>query len=198
VVEIKYFDGKRGLFLDGLCMGAVGLSGEIASPYMIPIAHRIAGLQASSECLFLGGGAMILPAYASRKGHIASVWEVDPEVIVKSRSFVDDRDAFNITLRQEDAKHIDILEEEWFDFVLLDIWPHHKDIYDLEYFKKCESRLKIGGLFTMNYIPDSVDKKAQCAEMAETLKYVFTMVKYDILYYDNEEKLPAQAVYFCN
>lgn len=190
MIEIKELGSSKMFMVNGQCQGTYDKDGLPLSPYMKPIMHRIAALQASSQCLFLGGGAMLLPAYASNLEHLCEVWELSPEVIIESGKIHKDP---KFTVRQEDARLVSGLEDEWFDFILLDTWPYTIDLYCLSYFGECKNKLKKNGLFVVNYCNESEDiLKLMGDLLSKNYK-----VKQETLYHDKEMKKAAQAVYFC-
>lgn len=163
--------------------------GKPMSPYMKPIIERMVSLQTGSDCLFLGGGLYALPKWAQDRHHSVCVIELDPEVIK----------AHNATLVpcssiQGDALTIiDELEKDWFDFILLDVWPNDPKMYCADYFVKCKEHLKKSGLFAMNYASDS---QLEIDAMGKLLAAVFPNVKMSVFYSDKEQTKPTQVVYF--
>lgn len=186
MIEIKETGSIKSLFIDGMCQGRVDKDGTPISPYMKPIMERIVPLKTGSELLFLGGGLCILPKWAQDRGHNVCVVENDPEVLKLPGSPLGGLDA-NTAL--------DGMEEEWFDFILLDIWPNDPKVYCVEYFRKCQKVLAKKGLFSMNYLCDT---EAGLAKMGEQLSSVFKTVQLTTIYKDKEMKIPAQGVYFAN
>lgn len=203
MLEIKENETQKALFIDGVCQGVVSKDGTPLSPYMKPIMERIAGLNKGSELLFLGGGLYALPAHY-KAHHSISVVELSKEVM-KAAGLKDD------DIRTPDGcmplgkvvdnilgDALDVikgLEYDWFDFILLDIWPNDPKLYCADYFVECKRHLKKGGLFSMNYqSEDDFELKA----MGKLLAAVFPNVKMTTLYKDKEMKIPCQAVYFGN
>lgn len=191
MVEIKENETQKALFIDGVCQGVVGKDGTPLSPYMKPIMERIAGLNSGSELLFLGGGLYALPIWADNRGHRVTTIETDREV----RSIGCAVLGHHSSICGDARTVIKDLEDEWFDFILLDIWPNDPKLYCADYFVECKRHLKKGGLFSMNYqSEDEVELKA----MGKLLSAVFPNVKMTTLYKDKDMKIPAQAVYFGN
>lgn len=191
MIEIKINSSSRALFIDGLCQGVMDKDGTPASPYMKPVVERIAGLLKGSEILFLGGGLYVLPKWAQDRGHSVSVVEIDPMVQAAARP---QSDSFYMGIG--DAKTaLDTMENEWFDFIFLDIWPNDPAVYCADYFVKCKQHLKKGKTLAFNFIADNqVDLDA----MGKLAAAVFSNVKMNTIYLDKEMKKPCQAVYFCD
>ena len=184
MLEIKETKTQKALFLNGMCQGVVAKDGTPLSPYMKPIMERMVPLKEGSELLFLGGGLCILPRWAESKGHNVCVVEKDPDVLRLPGSPLGGLDAITA---------LDGMEREWFDFILLDVWPHDPKLYCPEYFKKCKDVLVKNGLFSMNYICDT---EVGLVDMAKQLTIVFNNVQMTTIYKDKEMKIPAQGVYF--
>lgn len=191
MIKLEETATQKALFIDGLCQGVMNKDGSPASPYMKPIAERIAGLDKGSEILFLGGGLYVLPKWAQDRHHSVSVVEIDPMVQAAARPY---SDSFYMGIGDA-LTAIDTMEEDWFDFILLDIWPNDPRMYCAEYFAKCKKHLKKGKTFSFNYI---ADKQTDLDAMSKTASTVFTNVKLTIIYHDKEMKKPAQGVYFCD
>lgn len=186
MLEIKETKTQKALFINGMCQGVVGKDGTPLSPYMKPIMERMVPLKEGSELLFLGGGLCVLPRWAERKGHNVCVVENDPEVLKLPGSPLGGMDATYV---------LDDMEGEWFDFILLDIWPNDPKVYCIEYFKKCQRVLSKKGLFSMNYLCDT---EQGLADMGNQLSAVFKSVQMTTIYEDKEMKIPAQGVYFAH
>lgn len=191
MIELReHTNGDKALFIDGVCQGVVDKDGTPLSPYMKPIMERIAGLQANSELMFLGGGLCALPKWAKDRGHRVSVTEMDDEVIKLSGAVEAGLSVFN-----KEALDIVSFEEDWFDFILLDVWPNDPNMYCADFFVVCKRYLKKGGLFAMNYLSDS---QVEIDAMGKLLAAVFPNVKMTVLHRDKEMKEPCQVVYFGN
>ncbi len=189
MVEIKENATQKAMFIDGVCQGVVGKDGTPLSPYMKPIMERIAGLNAGSELLFLGGGLYVLPKWAEDRSHHVCVVENDLGVLSHNELIL------GPTVFETALTALGTMELSWFDFILLDIWPNDPKLYCADYFVECKKHLKKGGIFSMNYLADSqIDINA----MGKLLAAVFPNVKMTVIYKDKEMKLPAQAVYFAN
>lgn len=190
MVEIKENNNQIALFINGVCQGVSDKDGTPLSPYMKPIMERIAGLQPKSEIMFLGGGLCILPKWAKNHGHSVSVTEVDDDVIRLSGALEAGINVFN-----QEALDIMLFEEDWFDMIVLDVWPNHPTLYCADHFVLCKKHLKKGGLFAMNYVADTQES---IDSMGKLLAVVWPNVKMTVIYKDKEMKSPEQAVYFAS
>ena len=190
MIEVKESPNSKALFLDGVCQGVQGLDGEPLSPYMKPIMERINGLNNGSELLFLGLGMGILPIRAQERHHSVSVVESNPELVLLYGGLLDRPSA----IYGDAIELMPGFELDWFDFILLDIWPNDPKAYCIDYFIECKKHLKKNGLFSMNY---SVRTQTECDDMGRKLAAVFPNVKMNVFYADKDMTIPTQVVYFC-
>jgi len=190
-MEFKESDTQKALYIDGVCQGVVSKDGTPLSPYMKPIMERMAGLQTGSDILFLGGGLYALPKWAQDRHHSVCVVELYDEVIKAHEA----TEGHCNSIHGDALTVIDELEKDWFDFILLDVFPNHNKLYCADYFVKCKQHLKKEGVFSMNYICNS---KVEIDAMGKLLAAVWPNVKMSTFYSDKEMKNPCQVVYFAN
>ena len=191
MIEIKNTPKDRALFIDGMCQGRAAKDGTPLSPYMKPIMERMVPLPKGAECLFLGGGLYVLPKWAENRGYSVSVIELDKNVQAAARPF---SDSFYMGIG-DILEVLPTLETEWFDFILLDIWPNDPRAYCEEYFRECKAHLKKGGLFAMNYIDN---KRVPLEAMGKIVATVWPNVNMTTFYSDKDLSNPSQGVYFAN
>ena len=189
MIEIKENSVSKALFIGGICQGAVSKEGMPLSPYMKPVMEHIAGLH-EAETLFLGHGLGLMPKWAQDRGHAVCSVELDQEVIEATKALES-----HYTVIQGDVKLVvPDFEDEWFDFIFLDVYPVDPLVYHIDFFIKCKSKLKKGKTFSMNYPCDSQE---EIDKMGKLLATTFDNVKMTVIYKDKDMKEPAQAVYFC-
>jgi spermidine synthase len=191
MIQLKHNSKWKALFIDDMCQGIVMNNGDIPNHYMKPISERLAGLDKGSEALFIGLGFGILPKWFTNKQGRALSLELDPEVIKVTEAH---QGPLNV-IQGNALETIKDLELEWFDFILLDVWPNHANMYCIDYFIECKRHLKKGKTFAVNYIADN---QADIDKMGKSLAAVFASVKSSVYYTDKEMTTPTQVVYFCN
>ena len=189
-IEILENHDRKTMFKDGFCMGIMDKNGEPKSAYMKPIMERINGLHSGSNILFLGGGLCILPSWAQSKGHFSCTIENDPEILQK----VPQAGSF---ILGDASVVIGELEEDWFDFILLDVYPNHPNMYCADYYTKCKKHLKEKGTLAINYCENVTEESI--LKMNKELIPVFSNVNY-CLFKTEKNKVTTlqQIVYFCN
>lgn len=172
------------LWVKGACQGRSDEDGNPLSPYMLIIdAWEDENLAAEQPCLFIGGGAMILPGLFSKRGHYGDIVEIRKEAYN-----VPDFMLWNVDAREHRINGM-------YRFILLDVYDGHKKphgLYHKKYILELKKHLLKDGTLCINYIPDSIKDLEVFSTM---LKTVFPETKYEAVKSTDGEVL--QIVFFC-
>ena len=190
-VEVRTNKEHKMLLLDGVVQGVSDHTGYPVSPYMLPIMRHIKLLFASSKCLFLGGGAMLLPSFAKSQSMDVVVLENNQEIIEAARG------SFGFNMNEVyfvDASKLDYAIVDKHDFILLDCYPKTEYLYSKEYAEVCKTKLRDKGTFCVNYCEEDTDK---ATKYAKDLANVFGNVK-AVTFYTSKDEKPKQFVFFCD
>lgn len=197
MIEVRENATQKALFVDGVCQGVSSKDNIPLSPYMKFVMKHIEGMTPGSDCLFLGGGAMLLPAWAkTEKKMNVTVFENDADVYeIAKEKF--DASRIGTSVYLVDAKLFNgyLSHQERFDFIFLDIWPRIGSIYSVDFIRDCSKRLTEKGTLSVNFCSDSHE---EISEFGKMLAKVFKNVKMNLICMDQDMKHPAQAVFFCN
>lgn len=192
MIEYQELHGYKTILVNGVSQGVCDEYGKPESPYMNPIVKAIDELQEKSNVLFLGGGPMVLPSYAIRKGHNTTVYENNTEIIDVAKRFFDVPEALKIII--DDAKRFDQHGLGTFDLLVLDCYDGDRldrDLYSVDFYSKIKN---ISNKICINYVCDDLKKTKKHAKELGT---VFSFVKLYTLFKDYGCKYPYQTVYTC-
>lgn len=187
MIEYKENETQKALIIDGVCQGVVSKNGIPLSPYMKPIMDHINKLKHGSNLLFLGGGLYVLPTWAWKQGMEVCVIEKN-RALVNSEPFT--------TIYGDVAIELKDMEEDWFDFILLDIYPNDPSVYAIDYIRNCKLHLHVGSSLVINLSEEVSLEKID--NMSKQLKDVFKNIKTHSFYKNKDDKVPAQVVYVCH
>ena len=197
-IEVKYNPTQKAMFLEGACQGVSDLEGKPLSPYMKAIATYIDSMTPFQDCLFLGGGAMIIPAYAKDKGMRLTVFEKNAEVYEYAKEHYNAL-GLGPVVYLVDAKMFNgyLDEKQKYGFILLDCYDGLKrpqDLYGEEFMSACKGRLTGKGTFCVNYACTDPD---EIHTFSLLLGKMFPNVTRKMFFMDQEMAHPAQSVFFC-
>lgn len=175
------------LWVKGVCQGRAEDDGTPISPYMKAIAAYEPLLPRGATCLFLGGGAFILPSLFHKLGHTVTTVERRPSVAKKfgdwARTWVGDARTF-----------LKVVTIPRYNFILLDCYDGDKKpegLYGKKYLEKMCDLLTTNGTLCVNFIPkDDKELSHFNAILCDMFKSV------DTCDWEKDGKV-VQIVYFC-
>lgn len=196
MVEVRENETQKALFVNGVCQGVSSKDNKPLSPYMRFVMNHIDGMTPGSDCLFLGGGAMLLPAWAKKLHNMnVTVFENDAEVYEVAKEKFDASElGTSVYLVDASLFHGYLSHQERYDLVFLDTFPNTDKLYSRAFVQLCSERLKEKGTFAVNFCSDSHEA---ISEFGKTLAKIFKNVKMNLIAMDAEMTKPAQAVFFC-
>jgi len=170
----------RELVIDGLVQGGVDMSnGQSVYEYayflqFLPYALNPDG----KNCLVIGLGAGLVPAWYESQGVDTEVVDIDPAVIDIARSYF----GFNpsIPVHVEDARYFLINTKRHYDFMVLDVFngdttPGH--LLSVEAMRLAKQRLSPNGVLAINLIGSIKHHTLMTASVIKTLQSVFDQVE---------------------
>jgi spermidine synthase len=169
----------RELLIDGLVQGGIDVSnGQSVYEYayllqFLPYALNPEG----KNCLVIGLGAGLVPAWYQAQGVATEVVDIDPAVIELSRNYF----GFNpaIPVHVEDARYFLINAKQRYDFMVLDVFngdttPGH--LLSIEAMRLAKQRLTPNGVLAINLIGSVKEHTLMTASVIKTLQSVFDQV----------------------
>jgi len=181
VVDYSYQSVRyRELLIDGLVQGGIDVSnGQSVYEYayflqFLPYALYPEG----RNCLVIGLGAGLVPAWYQAQGVATEVVDIDPAVIEISRSYF----GFNpaIPVHVEDARYFLINTKQRYDFMVLDVFngdttPGH--LLSVEAMRLAKKRLTPDGVLAINLIGSIKHHTLMTESVIKTLQSVFDQVE---------------------
>lgn len=180
VVDYSYQSThNRELLIDGLVQGGIDMSsGQSVYEYayllqFLPYALNPEG----KNCLVIGLGAGLVPAWYKAQGVDTEVVDIDPAVIEIARSYF----SFNpaIPVHVEDARYFLINTKQRYDFMVLDVFngdttPGH--LLSVEAMRLAKQRLSPNGVLAINLVGSLKHHTLMTASVIKTLQSVFDQV----------------------
>jgi spermidine synthase len=180
VVDYSYQSvHNRELLIDGLVQGGIDMSSGLSVyeyAYLlqfIPYALNPEG----KNCLVIGLGAGLVPAWYKAQGVDTEVVDIDPAVIEIARGYFN----FNpdIPVHVEDARYFLINTKQRYDFMVLDVFngdttPGH--LLSVEAMRLAKQRLSPNGVLAINLVGSLKHHTLMTASVIKTLRSVFDQV----------------------
>jgi spermidine synthase len=170
---------NRELLIDGLVQGGIDMSSGLSVyeyAYLlqfIPYALNPEG----KNCLVIGLGAGLVPAWYKAQGVDTEVVDIDPAVIEIARGYFN----FNpdIPVHVEDARYFLINTKQRYDFMVLDVFngdttPGH--LLSVEAMRLAKQRLSPNGVLAINLVGSLKHHTLMTASVIKTLRSVFDQV----------------------
>ena len=180
VVEYSYGEKRnRELLIDGQVQGGVDMSNGLSVyeyPYLLqflPYALNPDG----KNCLVIGLGAGLIPAWYEAQGVKTEVVDIDPAVIELARGYFNFNTA--IPVHVEDARYFLINTKQHYDYIVLDVFngdttPGH--LLNVEAMHLAKQRLTPNGILAVNLIGSLRQHTFMTASVVKTLQSVFGQV----------------------
>ena len=181
VVDYSFGDKQqREMIIDGMAQGGMDMR-RMLSVYeysyllqYLPYALNPDG----KECLVIGLGAGLVPAWYQKQGVNTEVVDIDPEVADLARTYF----GFNpaIPVHIEDARYFLVNSEKRYDFLILDVFngdttPGH--LLSLEAMQLVKQRLSTNGVLAINLMGSfNRSNSLMTASAVKTLQQVFDQV----------------------
>ena len=180
------------LTLMGACQGRANDDWTPISPYMRVVSRFEESLPRQSTCLFLGGGAYILPHLFGLSGHHVTVYEKD--LYVYSRQ----HPTHLFCNKNRDAAYApsDYSGDPSINFIMLDCYTGFTPVsclFSTKYLVKLKKLLLKDGVLCINYIPTV---NTSIAVFKRRLAVLFSSCEAYSIYDVNN--IPRQTVYFCS
>ena len=180
VVEYSYGAIRnRELLIDGQVQGGADMGSGLSIfeyPYLLqflPYALNPDG----RNCLVIGLGAGLIPAWYTAQGINTEVVDIDPAVIELARNYF----GFNpaIPVHVEDARYFLINAAQRYDYIILDVFngdttPGH--LLNVEAMRLAKQRLTPNGVLAVNLIGSLKHHTFMTASVVKTLQSVFGQV----------------------
>ncbi len=180
VVDYSYQSvHNRELLIDGLVQGGIDMSsGKSVYEYayllqFLPFALNPDG----KNCLVIGLGAGLVPAWYKAQGVDTEVVDIDPAVIEIARNYF----GFNpaIPVHVEDARYFLINTKQRYDFMVLDVFngdttPGH--LLSVEAMRLAKQRLSPNGVLAVNLVGSIKHHTLMTSSVIKTLQSVFDQV----------------------
>jgi spermidine synthase len=169
----------REMIVDGVVQGGIDLTtGQSIYPYYYLLGlgpQRIA--PGGADCLVMGLGPGVIPAFYERAGVRTDVIDIDPAVVDFARRYFGFRNSGATVI--EDARYFLQTGDKRYDYIVLDVFngdttPTH--ILSLEAFRLIRARLKEGGVLALNLLGDLRGETLKTASVVRTLREVFPTV----------------------
>ncbi len=169
----------RELVIDGLVQGGVDVNnGQSIYEYayflqFLPYALNPDG----KNCLVIGLGAGVVPAWYKSQGVNTEVVDIDPAVVDIARNYF----GFNpsIPVHVEDARYFLVNARQRYDFMVLDVFngdttPGH--LLSVEAMRLAKQRLSSDGVLAVNLVGSLKHHTLMTASIIKTLRSVFDQV----------------------
>ncbi|MFZ5524697.1 MAG: fused MFS/spermidine synthase [Pseudomonadota bacterium] len=180
VVDYSYQSvHNRELLIDGLVQGGIDMSSGLSVyeyAYLLqflPYALNPDG----RNCLVIGLGAGLVPAWYKAQGVETEVVDIDPAVIEIAHSYF----GFNpaIPVHVEDARYFLINTRQRYDFMVLDVFngdttPGH--LLSVEAMRLAKQRLSADGVLAVNLVGSIKHHTLMTSSVIKTLQSVFDQV----------------------
>lgn len=170
---------NRELLIDGQVQGGIDMSSGLSVyeyAYLLqflPYALNPDG----RNCLVIGLGAGLVPAWYEAQGIKTEVVDIDPTVVEFARNYFD----FNplIPVHIEDARYFLGSSTQRYDYIILDVFngdttPGH--LLSIEAMRLAKQRLTPNGVLAVNLIGSIRQQTFMTASVVKTLQSVFTQV----------------------
>lgn len=170
----------RELLIDGLVQGGIDVaSGQSVYEYsylmqFLPHALNPAG----KNCLVVGLGTGIVPAWYAAQGIHTEVVDIDPKVATLAQQYFGfDR---NIAVHVEDARYFLNRSTQRYDYVVLDVFngdttPGH--VLSLEAMQLLKARMTPNGVLAINLVGTLGERSFMTASVIKTVQAVFGQVQ---------------------
>lgn len=170
---------QRELIIDGLVQGGIDMVSGLSVyeyPYLLqfmPYALNPDG----KNCLVIGLGAGLVPAWYHAQGVNTEVVDIDPKVVTLARNYFNFSPA--IPVHVEDARYFLIHTERRYDFLILDVFngdttPGH--LLSIEAMQLAKLRLAPNGVVAVNLVGSLKHQTLMTASVVKTLQSVFDQV----------------------
>ena len=170
---------NRELLIDGQVQGGIDMSSGLSVyeyPYLLqflPYALNPEG----KNCLVIGLGAGVIPAWYEAQGVKTEVVDIDPTVVELARNYFDFNPA--IPVHVEDARYFLGSSSQRYDYIILDVFngdttPGH--LLSIEAMRLAKQRLTPNGVLAVNLIGSIKHQTFMTASVVKTLQSVFGQV----------------------
>ena len=170
---------NRELLIDGLVQGGIDMSsGQSVYEYAYLLQFLPYALNPDGKnCLVIGLGAGLVPAWYKAQGVDTEVVDIDPAVIEIARSYFSFSPA--IPVHVEDARYFLINTKQRYDFMVLDVFngdttPGH--LLSIEAMRLAKQRLSPNGVLAINLVGSIKHHTLMTASVIKTLQSVFDQV----------------------
>ena len=180
VVEYSYQAKRnRELLIDGQVQGGIDMSSGL-SVYEYPYVLQFLPYALNPEgknCLVIGLGAGLIPAWFDAQGIKTEVVDIDPAVVELARNYFGLKPA--ITAHVEDARYFLSNSRQRYDYIILDVFngdttPGH--LLSVEAMHLAKQRLAPNGVLAVNLIGSIKYQTFMTASVVKTLQSVFGQV----------------------
>lgn len=201
-IRVEEKNGQKALFVDNVIQGVCDMEGNPLSPYMVFVKEFGKTLPKDSHCLFLGGGAYILPEYFQKTLKLES-WSVEKDDDVALVAHSHFGPITHTELTHHSAEDFDNGDESClgatkgtFNFIFLDCYDKGfpEKLYCPEFITRCKTALTPKGVFAVNYGGTAVEIEA----FGKMFATVFANVKVNLIAMDPDFKGQVQGVFFCS
>lgn len=180
VVDYTYGDQRhRELMIDGLIQGGMDMNSRLSIyEYAYYLQFLPYGLNpAGKNCLVIGLGAGLVPAWYEARGVRTDIVDIDPEVVQIARNY------FGLAVSGEiivsDARYFLNTASKRYDYIILDVFngdttPGH--ILSLEALRLVKARLTEQGILGINLIGSLKRENFMTVSIIKTLEQVFKSV----------------------
>jgi spermidine synthase len=169
----------RDMLIDGQIQGGIDMNNGLSLyeyPYFLqflPYAIHPDG----KNCLVIGLGAGIIPAWYQAQGVKTEVVDIDPTVAELARKYFNFNPAIPVHI--EDARYFLINTKQHYDYVILDVFngdttPGH--LISVEAMRLAKQKLTTNGVFAVNVIGSVKHDTLMTASIIKTLQSVFEQV----------------------
>jgi len=169
----------RELLIDGLVQGGIDQNNGLSIyeyPYLLqflPYALNPDG----KNCLVIGLGAGVVPAWYQAQGVHTEVVDIDPAVVDLARSYFGLNPAIPVHI--EDARYFLINASQRYDYLILDVFngdttPGH--LLSIEAMRLAKQRLAPNGVLAVNLVGSVNHHTLMTSSIVKTLQGVFDQV----------------------
>jgi len=201
VVEYSYGNKRhRELMIDGLIQGGMDLNDRLSVyEYAYYLQFLPYGINpAGKNCLVIGLGAGLVPAWYEERGVKTDVVDIDPAVVDIAKRYFGLAVSGDIIVA--DARHYLNTATKQYDYIILDVFngdttPGH--ILSLEALQVVKTRMTEQGILGINLIGSLKHENFMTASIIRTLEKVFTTVdiypNYDVVTSDGGGNITVLA-----
>jgi spermidine synthase len=180
VVDYTYGDQRhRELMIDGLIQGGMDVNSRLSIyEYAYYLQFLPYGLNpAGKNCLVIGLGAGLVPAWYEARGVKTDIVDIDPAVVQIAKNYFGLAVSGDIII--SDARYYLNTSSKRYDYVILDVFngdttPGH--VLSLEALQLVKARLSEQGILGINLIGSLKHENVMTVSIIRTLEQVFKVV----------------------